>query len=104
VSENARLKALVSEINNFKVVNLDASTTTYTTTGNEIIICNNTGSLDLTLNTTPKDAEELHVKRNASGAVNFIGNIDGSTTEAIASVNDGIHLIYTLAQGEWGAH
>ncbi|MBL4753775.1 MAG: hypothetical protein JKY52_09320 [Flavobacteriales bacterium] len=87
----------------FETINISAGVTAFTATGKQIITCNNTGALDLTLNPAPDDAEELHIKRNASGAVNFIGTIDGITTENIGSTGDGIHLIYTIAQGEWGA-
>ena len=75
----------------------------FTTSGNQFITCNNTTAIDLTLNPYPENLEELYIKRNAIGAVNFIGNIDGNTNEYVVSVGDGIHLIYTEAMGYWGA-
>lgn len=89
--------------NEFETINIAPGVTAFSATGKQIIICNNTGSLDLTLNASPDDAEDIHVKRNAVGAVNFIGSIDGFTNNSIASIGDGIHLIYTIDQGEWGA-
>tara|TARA_R110000851_G_scaffold91866_1_gene200518 strand:+ start:900 stop:1427 length:528 start_codon:yes stop_codon:yes gene_type:complete len=75
----------------------------FTTSGNQFITCSNTTAISLTLNPYPKELEELYIKRKAIGVVNFIGNIDGNTNEYIASVGDGIHLIYTGAMGYWGA-
>lgn len=84
-------------------VEIASGVTSFTSNGSQILICNNTGTLTLTLNTLPANPEHLYIKRNAVGAVNFVGTIDGDSSASIASTGDGIHIIHTLAQAEWGA-
>ena len=78
-----------------------ATSTDFTTTGSQIIICTNTGSIDITLNPNPDDGEQLHIKMQNTGRVNVIGEIDGDTKKAIVLRYDSPHLIFTIDAGEW---
>jgi hypothetical protein len=102
-SESSQLKALLGRFKPIKSAKIPTSGTALTVTGNTFVTCNNTATATLTLNPSPVDLEEVFIKRNGDGEVNFIGNIDGSTTESIVSKGDGIHLIYSIAMGYWGA-
>lgn len=73
----------------------------FTTTGNQIIICTNTAAIDITLNATPSDGEQLHIKKQNTGRVNVIGDIDGDTKKAIVLRYDAPHLVFTVSAGEW---
>jgi hypothetical protein len=84
----------------FKVLEITAN---YTTSGQEIIICNNTTAITVTMRSSPNDKEEVHIIRK-SGPVNFISSdgVNGSTTAIpILSQNDAPHLIYTSIASEW---
>ncbi len=84
-----------------KEIQVIATSTDFTTTGSQVIICTNTSPIDITLNSTPDDGEQLHIKRQNVGRVNVIGAIDGDTRKSIVIRYDSPHLIYTLDAGEW---
>ena len=73
----------------------------YTTTGDQIIICANTSSITVTLNPSPQDGEEVHVKRQNTGAVVISGDIDGQTSITPVIRYDSPHLVYTIDADEW---
>lgn len=73
----------------------------YTTTGNEIIICTNTSAITITLNPNPDDGEEVHIKRQNTGAVAVVGDIDGETSITPVLRYDSPHLVYTVDANEW---
>jgi hypothetical protein len=85
-----------------QVITIDAGDTAFTTTGSQIIVCNNTGSLDITLNLTPGNPEHIIVIRR-NGPVSLIGTLNGSSPTAIPSKNDILDVYYTTAAGEWSA-
>ncbi len=88
----------------FSIVEIATGTTAYTTSGNEIIICNNTGALTIDFNPNPDEGEEVKVKRR-DAAVTLDGNgnnIDGAGTQSLASQYDANVLIYTNHAAEWG--
>lgn len=75
-------------------------TANYTTTGNEIIICNNTTPITVTLNASPENGEKVRIKRRDS-AVTVSGSIDGNASTTIAYVYDAPLVIYTDDASEW---
>lgn len=102
-SQVALLLSLIQNINpGFEVVEIESSTTAFTTTGNQIIVCNNTSHLDITLNLTPDSPEQIIVIRRDS-TVDLIGTINGGTPTSIPSVHDILEVYYTEAAGEWSA-
>ncbi|MEE8289575.1 MAG: hypothetical protein V3R25_09200 [Nitrosomonadaceae bacterium] len=84
-----------------EIVVLGAAVTVFTSTGTQTIICNNTGTLTLTLNLTPDDGEDLNIKRR-DAAVSVVGSIDGADPTAILSQFDNMHAVFTLGAAEWG--
>jgi len=81
----------------FKIIEITAD---YTTSSNEIIICNNISAITITLNPTPKNGETLHIKRRDS-LITVNGPIDGDTTKNITLKYDAPKLVYTADAGEW---
>ena len=82
-------------------VEVISASANFTTTGSQIIICTNPAAIIITLNATPDDGEQLHIKRQNTGAVTVSGNIDGSVTLAIGLRYSSPHLVYTVDAGEW---
>ncbi len=76
-------------------------TADYTTTGDQVVICSNTDFITVTLNATPDDAEQVHIKRQGVGLVKVSGAIDGDTSKNIVLRYDAPHLVFTLEAGEW---
>lgn len=76
-------------------------TASFTTTGDQIIICANTSDITVTLNATPGDGEKLHIKRQNTGAVTVAGDIDGDTSLIIGNRYSSPHLVFTVSAGEW---
>lgn len=95
----AILRARIDEIFE-KAFYVVSKSVNYTTAGNQIIICTNSSPINITLNLTPDDFEEVHIKRQNS-SVSIIGTIDGSSPSAIPSKYDSVHLIYSSDAGEW---
>ncbi len=73
----------------------------FTTTGEQIIICTNTAAITITLNANPGDGEQVHIKRQNTGRVDVAGEIDGDTIKSITLRYDSPHLIFTVDAGEW---
>lgn len=84
----------------FEVLTVTAS---FTTTGNQIIICNNTSAITITLNATPDDGERVYIKKANLGAVTFASadNIDGAASKAIISRYDCPLVVFTIGVDEW---
>ena len=78
-----------------------ATSTDFTTTGSQIIICTNTTPINITLNATPDEGEQLHIKMQNTGSVNLIGPIDGEAEITIINRYDAPHLIFTVDAGEF---
>jgi len=98
--ENADNSALIA--GGLEVITIATGDTAFTTTGNQLIICNNTAALTITLNLAPDDGEMITViRRDAS--ISLVGDVNGSTPTAIPSKNDVLDVYYTLAAGEWSA-
>jgi len=75
-------------------------TADYTTYTNEIILCNNSSSITVTLNTSPKNNERVSIKR-LDNTVTVLGPIDGDTTKNIILKYDSPELIYNLTLDNW---
>lgn len=73
----------------------------YTTTGDQILICTNASDITVTLNATPDDGEQVHIKKAGDGMVTVSGTVDGQATTDIIFKYDSPHLVYTLEAGEW---
>lgn len=83
-------------------------TAAYTTTGQaalEIVEVDSSGSVTVSLHASPKDGQQVIVKRMGSGAVTVdtagAETIDGSASKSIASQYDALRIIYTDASGEF---
>ena len=76
-------------------------TSNYTTTGNEIVICNNTTPIEITLNLTPKDREAVHVVKQNTGSVNVIGTALGDTSLTIGTRYSSPHFTYIQEISSW---
>ncbi len=98
------LRALFPKTNiNGKVFDVISVTADHTTSGNEILICNNTTPILITCNATPDQEEEIYIKRRSS-PVNVISTkgIDGETmSKRIALKYDSPHLIFTTEADEF---
>jgi len=89
VSRNAtRINAL--ELKEFELVN---TTTSLTTLRNQIIICKNTGSINITLDAKALEGDEVHIKRS-SDVVEVIGQVDGLTNLTINVPLFSLHLVF----------
>lgn len=78
-----------------------STSTSFTTTGDQIIICTNTASITITLNALPDDVEQVHIVRQNTGAVTVSGAINGDTSLTIGNRYSSPHLVFTLAANEW---
>lgn len=99
----------VSSINMFpkisiggKVFDVIPVTSDHTTTGNEILICNNTIPITITFNATPDDEEEVITKRrDARVMLTSVKGIDGKTNINIITKYNSPHAIYTGEADEY---
>lgn len=99
MSRNGRLYSLIKDIG-FTSQEIVTGATTGTTNGNQLWTCNNSGTATLTLNTTPRDKEQLHISRR-NALVNLVGVVDGVANPSIAAQFDAPHLSFSTAAGEW---
>ena len=79
-------------------------TANHTTTKNEIITCENSVAITVTLNAAPLDQEMVQVKRNNSKVI-ISGNgktVDGSATVTLSKQYVGLTLIYSQEADSWG--
>ncbi|MEE9304397.1 MAG: hypothetical protein V3U84_11540 [Thiotrichaceae bacterium] len=83
-----------------EIVEIPAGGTALTTTGNQLIVCNNTAAATVTLNPNPSDGERVHIKRRDAG-VTISGDVDGVTSLTIANIYDAPHLVYSSLADEW---
>jgi len=78
-------------------------TSDFTTTGSQLIICNNTADITITANLTPDELERIYIKRANTGKVYVSSSkgIDGETTKAIISQYDCPLIVYTTSLDAW---
>ena len=74
-------------------------TADFTTTDSQVLICNNSSAITITLNSTPSDLEKVTIKRR-DALVTISGSIDGDT-ELVIGQYESPTLIYTIDGGEW---
>ena len=84
----ARLHALEKVDFDIEIITAD-----FTTSRNQIIICQNTGLIDVTLDPNAIAEDEVHIKRT-DAAVNIIGNINGKTSLFLNVKNYSAHLVF----------
>ncbi len=84
----------------FGTVELAAADTELTTIGNQVVICLNTGAAIVTLNTSPNEGEQVHIKRRA-GPVTVAGVIDGVTDKIISGATDAPFLVFSSITNDW---
>jgi hypothetical protein len=89
VSRNAaRINSL--ELKEFEIINTTESLTTFQ---NQIIICKNTGSINITLDPEAIEGDEVHIKRS-SDVVEVIGQVDGLINLTINVPLFSLHLVF----------
>ena len=89
ISRNAaRINSL--ELKEFEIVNTTVALTTFR---NQIIICKNTGSINITLDPKAIEGDEVHIKRS-SDVVEVIGQVDGLTNLTINVPLFSLHLVF----------
>ena len=83
-------------------------TAAYTTTGAaalEIVEVDSSGSVVVSLHQSPKDGQQVIVKRSGSGAVTVdtqgTETIDGSSSKSIGSQYDSLHVVFLDAANEY---
>jgi hypothetical protein len=77
---------------------IEIITADFTTSRNQIIICNNTSRIDVTLDPNAIEEDQVHIKR-VDKPVNMVGLIDGRPETLINIQYYSAHLVYTGA--EW---
>ena len=82
---------------------IEVSGTTHTTRGNEIVICNNTAKLTVTLNPNPDHKERAIIVRNNTGAVDVTTPvlINGQVLKSIIRRYTSIDHIFTSEAASW---
>ena len=83
-STGSRVSRNAAKINALEKTTFDIVITNsnYTTGPQEIVVCNNTSPIDVTLDPNPVEGDQVHIKRS-DAAVNVIGAIDGITNRKI---------------------
>ena len=83
-------------------------TAAYTTTGAaalEIVEVDSSGSVTVSLHKSPKDGQQVIVKRMGTGAVSVdtegSETIDGAASKSISSQYDALRVVYLDASGEY---
>ena len=64
-----------------------------TTKDNQIILCDNVTTINVTLDASPSFSDEVHIKRKG-GSVNIIGTVDGKANLRINIVDWSGHFIF----------
>jgi hypothetical protein len=84
----------------FEVIEVSAD---HTTAGDEIVICNNTAEILITLNSTPDHKEQAIIVRNGKGRVSVTSNktISGKVTKKILRQYTAPHHIFTTESDAW---
>lgn len=86
--DSAKINSL--ELKTFEIVN---TTVGLTTSRNQILICKNVGSINITLDPDAIADDEVHIKRRG-GEINIIGTIDGLTDRTINIPRWSDHLVF----------
>jgi len=94
-SSSSRTSRNSAKINSLELKEFEIINTTVSVTAKEfqIIICKNTSSIDVILDTQAIENDEVHIKRRG-GSINVIGSIDGFTNKTINVLNYSMHLVF----------
>ena len=94
-SANTRVARNAARIHALEKVDFDIEiiTADFTTSRNQIIICQNTTSIDVTLDPNAIEEDNIHIKRT-NAVVNVIGSIDGKTQKKINVKYYSMHLVF----------
>lgn len=83
--------------------NVVSTSSNYTTTEDDIVICVNSGKVTITLNDEPEDLEVVTIK-NTLSTVSIDGNgktIDGFTLLNLAERYHSVDLVYSVVNDAW---
>lgn len=94
-SSSSRTSRNSAKINSLELKEFEIITTTTDVVVKEfqVLICKNTSSINVTLDTQAIENDEVHIKRRG-GDINVIGSIDGLTNRKINVLNYSMHLVY----------
>ena len=107
-AETEPLRQVVIDIFDLVKPFYSRQTAAYTTTGAaalEIVEVDSSGSVTVSLHKSPKDGQQVIVKRMGSGAVSVDSEgsetIDGAASKSISSQYDALRVVYLDASGEY---
>ena len=107
-AETEPLRQVVIDIFDLVKPFYSRQTAAYTTTGAaalEIVEVDSSGSVTVSLHNSPKDGQQVIVKRMGSGAVSVdtegSETIDGAASKSISSQYDALRVVYLDASGEY---
>ena len=107
-AETEPLRQVVIDIFDLVKPFYSRQTAAYTTTGAaalEIVEVDSSGSVTVSLHKSPRDGQQVIVKRMGSGAVSVdtegIETIDGAASKSISSQYDALRVVYLDASGEY---
>lgn len=94
-STSSRVARNAARIHAIEKIGFDIEiiTADFTTESNQIIICNNTSPITVTLDANAMEEDQVHIKRRGA-AVTVIGTIDGLTNKLINIKNYSMHLVF----------
>lgn len=90
----------IAETKKLNIVELTAGGTAITTTGDELIVCNNTAQATVTLNASPDDGEDCVVARRDAKVI-VSGAINGGSTFTINGQYSSMHFKFSIDAAEW---
>ena len=107
-AETEPLRQVVIDIFDLVKPFYSRQTAAYTTTGAaalEIVEVDSSSSVVVSLHQSPKDGQQVIVKRSGSGAVTVdtqgTETIDGSTSKSISSQYDSLHVVFLDAANKY---
>lgn len=94
-SASSKISRNAAKINALEKIGFDIEiiTADFTTNRNQIIICNNTSSINVTLDPDAIEEDSVHIKRT-SAVVEVIGTVDGKTNIRINVKFFSVHLVF----------
>jgi hypothetical protein len=94
-STGSRVARNAARLNAIEKVDFDIEiiTADFTTSRNQIIICQNTTSIDVTLDPNAIAEDEVHIKRT-DAVIDVFGSIDGKTQKRINIRYYSMHLVF----------
>lgn len=94
-STSSRVARNAARIHSLEKIEFDvvAVTADYTAGRNQILVCKNTSSIDVTLDPNAIEGDQVHIKRR-DAAITVIGTIDGLTNKLINIKNYSMYLVF----------